>query len=85
MAHRLGGVKAKDTKRVAAAIRALGGLKNQKNDLARLALIREAREALDGLEAGVVNGARDAGHTWAEIGEVYGTSKQGAQQRFRRD
>lgn len=84
-ARKIGPVRARDAKRLATAQRALSALKNEKNELARLALIREARDALDGLETSFVEGARVAGETWADIGAVYGTSKQGAQQRFRRD
>ena len=43
-------------------------------------LLREAAEALE-LEA--VIDARCQRATWSEIGAVYGSSKQGAQQRFR--
>ena len=39
---------------------------------------------LEDLEAATVAAARAAGVTWTEIGALYGLSKQGAQQRFRR-
>ena len=42
-----------------------------------------ARGAEEGL-AMAVQQARDAGHTWAEIGQQLGTSRQGAFQRFGR-
>ena len=50
----------------------------------RLDAIRRYREALEDLEAATVTAAREAGATWVEIGSLYGLSKQGAQQRFRR-
>ncbi len=45
-----------------------------------LAAVREAEERLR--EA--VDAAREAGHTWAEVGEVLGTTRQAAFQRFGR-
>jgi hypothetical protein len=42
-----------------------------------------ARRAEEGL-AGAVQRAREAGHTWAAIGQVLGTSRQAAFQRFGR-
>lgn len=50
----------------------------------RLDAIRRYREALEDLEAATVFAAREAGVTWIDIGKLYGLSKQGAQQRFRR-
>lgn len=52
--------------------------------LRRLDAVRRYREALDDLEATTVAAARSDGATWTEIGALYGLSKQGAQQRFRR-
>ena len=49
----------------------------------RLAAARQLRAAADRLERESVEAARAAGLTWAEIGELYGLTKQGAQQRFR--
>ena len=46
-----------------------------------------AQAIASGAEEGLamtVERARDAGHTWAEIGEVLGTSRQAAFQRFGR-
>ena len=43
---------------------------------------RRLREAAEDLEFGTVEEARQAGTTWTRIGELYGTSKQGVQQRF---
>ena len=51
--------------------------------LERVDAARRLREAADQLEADAIETARDAGTTWAEIGELYGLTKQGAQQRFR--
>jgi hypothetical protein len=52
-----------------------------------LAAISLARVIARGAEEGLamtVRRARDAGHTWAEIGQVLGTSRQAAFQRFGR-
>ena len=51
--------------------------------LAALAASRRLREAAEALELTMVAQVRAQGATWTEIGTVYGTSKQGAQQRFR--
>ncbi|HEY2205578.1 MAG TPA: hypothetical protein VGH99_13985 [Pseudonocardia sp.] len=44
---------------------------------------RELREAAEELELAAVAELRRSGGTWVQIGGVYGTTKQGAQQRFR--
>jgi hypothetical protein len=49
----------------------------------RLDAARRLREAAERLEQVQVDAARQAGLTWAEIGQIYGLTKQGAQQRFR--
>lgn len=67
-------------KRITAA---LDALRRAKGSTAQLAAARKAREAADKLEAAAIEAARDDGMTWAEIGKLYGLSKQGAQQRFR--
>ena len=41
------------------------------------------REAAEAEETALVLAARESGHTWSEIGALYGLTKQGAQQRFR--
>ena len=51
--------------------------------MSRLDAARRLREAAEELEAAQVEAARKAGATWLEIGELYGLTKQGAQQRFR--
>ena len=51
--------------------------------MGRLDAARRLREAAEELEAAQVEAARKAGATWLEIGECYGLTKQGAQQRFR--
>ncbi|MBW0101932.1 hypothetical protein [Pseudonocardia sp. KRD291] len=43
---------------------------------------RRLREAAEDLEFTAVEEARQTGTTWTRIGELYGTSKQGVQQRF---
>ena len=55
----------------------------QEDPLVRLEHVRVAREAIDALENHCVDAARADGRTWTEVGEVYGMTKQGAQQRFR--
>lgn len=54
-----------------------------RDPLERLDTARRLREAADELEAAAIEAAREAGTTWGEIGELYGMTKQGAQQRFR--
>jgi hypothetical protein len=51
--------------------------------LQALAAARELRLAAEALELSLVVEIRSQRGTWTEIGQVYGTSKQGAQQRFR--
>ena len=51
--------------------------------LDRLDAARIRREAAEADEAALVLAARESGHTWSEIGSLYGLTKQGAQQRFR--
>ncbi|NMO93577.1 hypothetical protein [Actinomycetospora sp. TBRC 11914] len=43
---------------------------------------RRLREAAEEIEQTAAAEARWAGTTWHEIGVLYGTTKQGAQQRF---
>jgi hypothetical protein len=43
---------------------------------------RRLRESAEEIEHAAAAQARWAGATWHEIGVLYGTSKQGAQQRF---
>jgi hypothetical protein len=63
--------------------KALDSLSAAATPLARLDSARRAREAAEALERRSIDDARAAGLTWAEIGDVYGLTKQGAQQRFR--
>ena len=63
--------------------RALESLDKARTPSARVDAARRAREAADELERAQIEAARDAGLTWAEIGKLYGLTKQGAQQRFR--
>jgi hypothetical protein len=56
----------------------------QASALAAIAFVRGAEGEIDaGLQAAVQR-AREAGHTWAEIGQVLGSSRQAAFQRFAR-
>ncbi|MGH3152759.1 MAG: hypothetical protein ACRDOB_18790, partial [Streptosporangiaceae bacterium] len=55
--------------------------------LTPLAIVTAVRSLARVVEAGLreaVQNARDAGHTWAEIGELLGTTRQAAFQRFGR-
>jgi hypothetical protein len=62
---------------------ALEAFDSTTDPLASLAAARRLREAAEILELAVVAELRHRGSTWAQIGAVYGTTKQGAQQRFR--
>jgi hypothetical protein len=56
----------------------------QASPLAMIAFVQGAESEIDaGLQAAVQR-AREAGHTWAEIGQVLGSSRQAAFQRFGR-
>lgn len=69
------------SKRIAKALAALAEVPDP---LARLDAIRRVREAVERLEQEAAEAARADGATWKRIGELYGVSKQAAQQRFRR-
>ena len=69
-------------KRIAAASDAL---RRTTDPLERLVLVHDLQDAAHELEATTVAAARQAGVTWAEIGAIYGLTKQGAQQRFKAD
>ena len=64
--------------------RALAALREIPDPLHRLDAVHRSLQALEELEAATVADARAAGVTWIDIGALYGLSKQGAQQRFRR-
>jgi len=64
--------------------RVLAALREIQDPVLRLDAVRRSREALEDREAATVADARTAGVTWIDIGTLYGLSKQGAQQRFRR-
>lgn len=52
--------------------------------LAALDAARRTREAAEARELDAVAEARRAGASWSRIGELYGLTKQGAQQRFKK-
>ncbi|HJE50711.1 MAG TPA: hypothetical protein K8V15_01805 [Tessaracoccus flavescens] len=52
--------------------------------LASLAAAKQIREAAESDEFAAIQAARSAGASWSRIGELYGLTKQGAQQRFKR-
>ena len=62
---------------------ALDALTSATDPLLALAAAKEVREAAEALEIAAAAEVRRDGGTWTEIGAVYGTSKQGGQQRFR--
>ena len=51
--------------------------------LERLEAARAERESAELAERDAVAAARAAGISWARIGQLYGLTKQGAQQRFK--
>jgi hypothetical protein len=64
--------------------KALDALESADGARERLDAARRARQAAEELESELVEEARSAGLRWVDIGELYGTSKQGVQQRFKR-
>jgi hypothetical protein len=65
--------------------RALRAHQTAKNPLAALDAARMLREEAEQLERESVDIVRAAGTSWSKIGALYGLTKQGAQQRFKRD
>lgn len=63
---------------------AMDAYQSSVDPLDRLGAARRIREAAERIEDDAADQARAAGHTWAEIGAVFGQTKQGAQQRFQR-
>jgi len=71
-------------KRLSKQVRqALEAVESAPGALEMLAAVRELREAAEALEISAVAEVRGHGGTWTQIGAVYGTTKQAAQQRFR--
>lgn len=60
----------------------LGGLRA--SPLAAIAFVQGAESEIDAGLQTAVRRAREAGHTWSEIGQVLGSSRQAAFQRFAR-
>lgn len=58
--------------------------RRQASPLAEIAFVRGAEREVDAGLQSAVQRAREAGHTWAEIGQVLGSSRQAAFQRFSR-
>lgn len=65
--------------------RALRAHQTAADPLAALDAARVLREEAERLERRAVDGVRAAGTSWSTIGALYGLTKQGAQQRFRKD
>lgn len=64
---------------------ALSALDEAGDPKSRLLASQRIRSLAEALEHGEVLAAREQGMSWSRIGAVYGLTKQGAQQRFRRD
>lgn len=64
--------------------KALGDWRDASEPGEALAAARALRQAADELERAAILAARRAGMSWTRIGAVYGLTKQGAQQRFKR-
>jgi hypothetical protein len=64
---------------------ALTALLAEENPEEVLRLARALREAAESLELESVRNARERKVSWSRFGAIYGLTKQGAQQRFRRD
>ena len=64
--------------------RAVHEMRDISDPLRRLEAVRRSLQALEELQAATVLEARKSGATWIEIGAMYGLTKQGAQQKFRR-
>ena len=62
--------------------RAVDALRAAEDPVERLTAGHELRQLADQVEAESVIAARAAGVSWKRIGALYGTTKQGAQQRF---
>ena len=62
---------------------AIDGVDSAGTEIDRLAAARTLRQLADQIERDMVAEARAAGVRWVDIGELYGTSKQSVQQRFR--
>lgn len=65
--------------------RALRAHQTARDPLAALDAARMLREEAEQLERKSVGIVRAAGTSWSKIGALYGLTKQGAQQRFKRD
>ncbi len=65
--------------------RALRAHQTATDPLTALDAARVLREEAERLERRAVEGVRAAGTSWSTIGSLYGLTKQGAQQRFRKD
>ncbi|GAA1388421.1 hypothetical protein GCM10009613_25720 [Pseudonocardia kongjuensis] len=63
---------------------ALEAVESAESVTAQVTAGRRLRQLAEQLECDLVQQARANGLRWAEIGQLYGTSKQGVQQRFRR-
>ncbi len=72
--------RSREIKRIHAAIESLDAATGS---LDALDAARRLRVSAEALERDIVKAARKDGRSWTEIGQLYGMTKQGAQQRFR--
>ncbi|MFE7483967.1 HSP18 transcriptional regulator [Streptomyces sp. NPDC057552] len=71
--------------RAATAERSEGSVDDRERALASLQLLREVRERLAGWESGLIEAARAAGASWAELADPLGVaSRQAAERRYLR-
>jgi hypothetical protein len=71
-------------KRLLAQLRAaIDDVETAAQEIDRVAAARRLRQLADQVERDAVAEARAGGVRWVDIGELYGTSKQSVQQRFR--
>lgn len=69
-------------RRVKQVHEALEALEQAGTSLEALDAARRLNESAAALERERVEAARKDGHSWSQIGALYGMTKQGAQQRF---
>lgn len=58
------------------------GLLGETDPLRRLDSLREMRDFATWLEEETIAGLRSEGWTWAQVGDLLGTTRQAAQQRY---
>ncbi len=69
----------KTSSRIVSLARSLG---TADDPVDRLRAAKQLRELIEDVERACGHAAHDAGVSWSEIGEVYGSTKQAAARRF---